>query len=60
MDPPTYQYARYWDWIRPWVESEYKTASERSHIPVYRSELEISVPVLSQLEQIDKEELERT
>jgi hypothetical protein len=22
MDPPTYQYARYWDWIKPWVESE--------------------------------------
>jgi len=22
MDAPTYQYARYWDWIKPWVESE--------------------------------------
>lgn len=22
MEPPTYQYARYWDWIKPWVENE--------------------------------------
>jgi len=22
MDPPTYQFARYWDWIKPWIDSE--------------------------------------
>lgn len=25
MDPPTYQHARYWDWIKPWVENEVAT-----------------------------------
>ena len=22
MDPPTYQHARFWDWVKPWVENE--------------------------------------
>jgi hypothetical protein len=22
MDPPTYQFARYWDWIKPWIINE--------------------------------------
>lgn len=24
IDPPMYQYARYWDWIKPWVQNEVK------------------------------------
>lgn len=25
MDPPMYQHARYWDWIKPWVQAEVKS-----------------------------------
>ena len=25
LEAPTYEYARYWDWIRPWIESEIET-----------------------------------
>jgi hypothetical protein len=53
MEPPTYQYARYWDWIRPWVESEVDANTKNSHIPAYGSELELSVNVLSLIEQVE-------
>jgi len=59
MDPPMYQYARYWDWIKPWVQSEVKSNTDRQHIPTYRSELELSINVLSLIEQIERTERER-
>jgi len=58
MDPPTYQYARYWDWIKPWVETEVATNTKNQHIPAYRAELELSINVLSLLEQIDRQDTE--
>lgn len=54
MDPPTYQYARYWDWIKPWVENEVATNTRNQHIPVYRAELELSINVLSLLESVER------
>lgn len=54
MDPPTYQYARYWDWIKPWVENEVATNTRNQHIPVYRAELELSINVLSLIEQVER------
>jgi hypothetical protein len=56
MDAPTYQYARYWDWIKPWVENEVAVNTKNQHIPVYRAELELSINVLSLLEQIERHE----
>lgn len=54
MDPPTYQYARYWDWIKPWVDNEVATNTRNQHIPVYRAELELSINVLSLVEQVER------
>ena len=54
MDPPTYQFARYWDWIKPWVENEVRQNSQNQHIPAYRAELELSINVLSLVEQIER------
>ena len=53
MDPPTYQYARYWDWIKPWVEHEVESNTKNRHIPVFGAELELSVNVLSLIEQVE-------
>ena len=32
LEAPTYEYARYWDWIRPWIESELATNTKNQHI----------------------------
>jgi len=53
MDPPTYQYARYWDWIKPWVESEVETNTKNRHYPAYGAELELSIKVRSLIEQVE-------
>ena len=58
MDPPTYQYARYWDWIKPWVEHEVESNTKHRNIPVFGAELELSINVLSLIEQVER--LERT
>ena len=55
MDPPTYQYARYWDWIKPWVENEVAANTKNQNVPAYRAELELSVNVLSLVEQIERQ-----
>lgn len=56
MDAPTYQYARYWDWIKPWVENEVQTNRKNQHIKFYRAELELSINVLSLLEEIEHQQ----
>lgn len=56
MDPPTYQYARYWDWIKPWVSSEVDSNKKNQHIAVFRAELELSINVLSLIEQVESEQ----
>ena len=53
MDPPTYQFARYWDWIKPWVLSEVDSNTQNQSIYAYRNELELSINVLSLIEQIE-------
>ena len=58
MDAPTYQFARYWDWIKPWVDNEVQTNTRNQHIPAYRAELELSINVLSLLEGIERQEEE--
>ena len=58
MDPPSYMYARYWDWIKPWVESEVEANTRNSNIPAYAAELELSINVFSMIEQVDREEKE--
>lgn len=58
MDAPTYQYARYWDWIKPWVENEVQTNRKNQHIKFYRAELELSINVLSLIEEIEHQQAE--
>lgn len=53
-EPPTYQYARYWDSIKPWVASEVDVNRRNAHTQAYWNELELSVNVQSQIEQIEK------
>ena len=53
MDPPTYQFARYWDWIKPWVENEVETNTKYQNVVAYRQELEPSINVLSLIEQVE-------
>jgi hypothetical protein len=53
MDPPTYQYARYWDWIKPWVEGEVSQNKKFAHMQAFRAELEPSIDVLSLIELIE-------
>ena len=53
-EPPTYQYARYWDSLRPWVASEVDVNRRNASVQAYWNELELSVNVLSQIEQIEK------
>lgn len=53
MDPPTYQFARYWDWIKPWVLSEVESNTRNQNMYSYRNELELSINVLSLIEQIE-------
>ena len=50
MAPPSYQYARYWDWIKPWVQSEVAVNTKNQHIAIYKAELELSINVLSLVE----------
>lgn len=54
MEPPTYQYARYWDWIKPWVEQEVDANTKHRHIAAYGAELELSINVLSLIEQVER------
>ena len=60
MDPPTFQFARYWDWIKPWVESEVEANTRNQHIPAYAAELELSINVLSLIEQVNNLEKQDT
>jgi hypothetical protein len=55
MEPPSYDCARYWDWIRPWVDNEVATNTKNQSIPVYRAELELSIQVKSLIEQLEGE-----
>lgn len=55
MDAPTYQFARYWDWIKPWVENEVNMNTKNQHISAYRAELELSINVLSLVEEIENQ-----
>jgi len=54
MDPPTYQFARYWDWIKPWIINEVEVNTRNQNIQAYRNELELSINVLSMIEEIEK------
>ena len=54
MDPPTYQFARYWDWIKPWIINEVEVNTRNQNILAYRNELELSINVLSMIEEIEK------
>jgi len=60
MDPPTYQYARYWDWIKPWVESEVVQNKKFAHMQgPFRAELEPSIDVLNLIELVEKKLIDR-
>jgi hypothetical protein len=60
MDPHSYQFARYWDWIKPWVANEVEQNTRNQHIPAYRAELELSVNVLSLVEKVEADHHERS
>lgn len=53
MDAPMYCYARYWDWIKPWVQSEVKSNSAHQYGPAFRADLELSLQVLSLIEKLE-------
>lgn len=54
MDTFCYQYARYWDWVKPWVASEVDANTRNQSHPAYRNELELSINVLSLIEEVEK------
>lgn len=54
-----YCYARYWDWIKPWVQSEVKSNSAHQYGPAFRADLELSLQVLSLIEKLEAHDKER-
>lgn len=54
MDPPTYQYARYWDWIKPWVENEVQQNRKYQKLQAYQNALGPSIDVLSLIEEVER------
>lgn len=59
MDPPMYQHARYWDWVKPWVQAEVKSNTAHQYSPAFRADLELSLQVLSLIEKTEAQDRER-
>jgi hypothetical protein len=54
MDPPTYQHARFWDWVKPWVENEVESNRKYQMGQSQKAALELSIDVLSLVEAVER------